>query len=79
MWPGEWAFLRDQIDLLADIANLELDLALLERRHRSSPDLADEFADMRHRLGVVRAHVREQVDGLSWRVLGETTRDVVPH
>jgi hypothetical protein len=65
MLRGNSAFLADQIDLLADVAALEVELVVFECRHGLNPELADEFADMRRRLSIVRANA--QVAGVPWR------------
>jgi hypothetical protein len=68
---GDVAFVADRIDLLAEVAALEVDVAVFERRHGFVPELAD----LRHRLDVVRAVVLGQVRGLPW--MCETTCDVM--
>jgi hypothetical protein len=60
------AYWANRIDLLAEVAALEVDVAIFERRHGFVPELAD----LRRRLDIVRAVVLGQVRGV-W--LCETT------
>jgi hypothetical protein len=60
MSRSDLAFLTDRIDLLAEVAALEVDVAVFERRYGFVPELAD----LRRRLDIVRAVVLGQVRGL---------------
>jgi hypothetical protein len=67
MLTGDLAYLADRIAVLAEVAAIEHDLAVLEQRD----GLLVESADIRRRLRAVC----EQVCDLPW--LCETTRDVL--
>jgi hypothetical protein len=76
MLSGELAFLADRLDLLAEVAALEVDLVVFECRHGLVPELADELVDLRRRLELVRANVLAQVAGVPWRAWCESPRVV---
>lgn len=72
MWGGELAFLADRIDLLAEVAALEVDLVVFRVPARPHPGTRGRTRGPARRLELVRANVLGPM-----RALGETPRDVV--